>query len=162
NAVGVNIEKNGGVDPTTGNVVEGNYIGLNANGTAALANSTGVQLLPGLSSGTIGGTVAGARNIISGNSFEGIEIECVCGNPVTGFTIEGNYIGTNAAGTADLHNGSFGIVLSGTISNVTIGGKTAGTGNVISANPQSNILIQSNGGAGSNNLIEGNFIGLNA
>jgi CSLREA domain-containing protein len=162
NAVGIGIDKSGGVDPTTGNVVEGNYIGANASGNAALPNSTGVELFPGLTSGTIGGTVAGARNVISGNNFKGIDIEGSSVNPVTGITIEGNYIGTNAAGTADLHNGSSGIVVSGPVSNITIGGTTAGARNVISSNPQSNILLQSNGGAGSNNMIEGNFIGLNA
>ena len=47
----------------------------------------------------IGGAIAGARNIISGNSNNGIEIDNA-GN--TGTLVQGNFVGLNAAGTARL------------------------------------------------------------
>ena len=58
--------------PTSNNLVEGNYIGLDANGQA-LAGATGAGILTdvlspgGVIDNTIGGTTAGARNVISGN-----------------------------------------------------------------------------------------------
>jgi CSLREA domain-containing protein len=83
-----------------GNVVQGNYIGTNASGTAALGNR-----LNGISNlgddTTIGGTVAGARNVISGNGWNGILIV----GPSTGTRVQGNLIGTAADGTTALGNG---------------------------------------------------------
>ena len=53
---------------TNDNVVAGNYAGTNATGTAALGNClSGVGSLAGASSNTIGGTAAGAGNVLSGN-----------------------------------------------------------------------------------------------
>src|SRR5581483_11754622 len=72
----------------SGNVVEGNYIGTTAAGTAALANSSyGVYV--GGGSNTIGGTTPGARNVISGNFFEGVRVEG------SSNVVEGNYVGTD-------------------------------------------------------------------
>jgi streptogramin lyase len=133
------------------NLVEGNYIGTNAAGTTALANGyDGVYL--GGSNNTIGGTTAGARNLISGNRGYGIE---TWGD---GNLVEGNFLGTNAAGTGALVSSvlNAGIELVG--SNNTIGGTTAGAGNLISGNAASGIQI----GIGNANLVEGNYIGTNA
>ena len=52
---------------TTGNVVEGNYIGTDVTGTIALANSAAAWTIIDASGNTIGGTTAAARNVISGN-----------------------------------------------------------------------------------------------
>ena len=60
---------------TTGNVVEGNYIGINAAGTAALPNDVGVSIVFGAQNNTIGGAIAGTRNVISGNTSNGVEID---------------------------------------------------------------------------------------
>jgi parallel beta-helix repeat protein len=62
NIIGININSTG----STGNKVQGNRVGTDASGTAALPNTTGVQIAGGVSN-TIGGTATGARNIISGN-----------------------------------------------------------------------------------------------
>jgi streptogramin lyase len=133
-----------------GNLVQGNFVGSDVNGTAALGNAaSGLVVAPGASNNTIGGTTAGARNVISGNTGEGIGIS---GNANL---VEGNYVGTNAAGTAALANGD-GVYLGG--SSNTIGGTTAGAGNLISGNAASGIQI----GIGNANLVEGNYIGTNA
>jgi hypothetical protein len=49
-------------------LVEGNYIGTNTAGSAAMGNLDGIEDSGG--NNTIGGTTSGARNIISGN-YEG-------------------------------------------------------------------------------------------
>jgi hypothetical protein len=76
---------------------------------------------------TIGGTTAAVRNIISGNGLHGIEI----GDASTTL-IQGNFIGTDVNGTGNLGNTGIGISLNST--NNTIGGVTAGAGNIIAFN----------------------------
>ncbi len=59
----------------TGNKVEGNFIGISAAGNAELANGNdGVSIQQEASNNTIGGTTAGADNIISGNGGDGVEV----------------------------------------------------------------------------------------
>ena len=60
---------------SNGNVVQGNYVGTNAAGTAAIGNSnSGVEVLGGKSN-VVGGTAAGAGNLVSGNGRHGVDIE---------------------------------------------------------------------------------------
>src|SRR5215217_1896681 len=60
---------------STGNKVEGNYIGTGASGTQPLSNSgDGVRIDSSASKNTVGGTEAGAGNIISGNVGNGVEV----------------------------------------------------------------------------------------
>ena len=73
----------------------GNFIGTDVSGTYAVANAEGVKiaLAPG---NTIGGSVAGAGNLISGNAT-GVDIF----NPAaTGNVVFGNLIGTDSTGTS--------------------------------------------------------------
>ena len=68
-------------------------IGTTADGTAPLGNfSDGVAILdsPG---NLIGGTVAGAGNIIAGNTGNGVHLS---GSSTTGNVLWGNFIGTNS------------------------------------------------------------------
>ncbi len=140
------------VDASTGNAIEGNYIGTNVAGTAAAANGqNGISLTNGANGNIIGGTTAGAQNLISGNSRDGVVVDASSGN-----TIAGNYIGTNAAGTAAQANGWGGIELVGTASNNTIGGTTAAARNIISGNTERGVYLN---GADSNQVL-GNYIGL--
>jgi CSLREA domain-containing protein len=150
NLIGVQISGGGG----PGNTIRGNYIGTNAAGTGDLGNSSdGIQIW-NAPSNTIGGTAAGARNVISGNNNQGILIS---GAAATGNIVQGNYIGTDAAGTADLGNTNDGITIDVT-SNTTIGGTDAGAGNVISGNNTNGVrIVLSNG-----TTVQGNRIGTNA
>ncbi len=153
-----------------GNLVEGNKIGTNAAGTSAIipgnfnpaltySNVYGIffgtppngATTDNVVHETIGGTVAGAGNLISGN-FIGI----------TGTRrprlIQGNTIGLNLAGTAPIPNGD-GIFLGA--SQTTIGGTTALARNIISGN--STVTGAAGTGLqlqGDSDLIAGNFIGL--
>ncbi len=143
-----------GIEFSSGNnnFVSGNLIGTDMSGTVDLGNTFhGINL--GLSSGnTVGGTVAGSRNVISGNNGEGIRF----GGSSQNNTVQGNYIGTTAAGTAALGNALNGINFVGTNANTnSIGGSAAGARNVISGNLGGGITIST----GSGQVIQGNYIG---
>ena len=137
NAVARNIisgNKSAGMNSFTLNtvgyeVIEGNYIGVDVSGTKILANSgVGIRIAGPLNN-TIGGTVPGAGNVISGNDGPGIQFNVGNGN---GTVIEGNFIGTDSTGTLDLGNQGSGIILNS--SGVTIGGTVVGAGNIIAYN----------------------------
>ncbi|HEX8141546.1 MAG TPA: DUF4394 domain-containing protein [Pyrinomonadaceae bacterium] len=132
------------------NVVQGNYIGTNAAGTAAVSNGTGIFTLGNTPNNLIGGTVAGARNVISGNSV-GLFLAGAAGGVNT--RVEGNFIGTDASGTANIGN-SVGVDFFEGSSNNLIGGTAAGAGNVIAFNNGRGVLVES----GTGNQILGNSI----
>jgi hypothetical protein len=132
---------------------QGNLIGTNAAGTAAIPN-----IGPGLSisdteDNLIGGLAPGARNVISGNTGDGI----VLTGDASATTVQGNLIGTNAAGTAALGNGGSGVLIQSTFS-TRLGGNVPAARNVISGNAVDGVrLIDASG-----NIIQGNYIGLTA
>jgi hypothetical protein len=129
-------------------LIEGNFIGTNVGGTAALGNGTGVSVdgAPfGSSACTIGGTAPPARNIISGNVGSGI---------ISFFAavfMQGNYIGTDIGGTVAIGNGNSGVRYAET--GIFIGGTMAGARNIISGNGSG---ISADFELG---LIQGNYIG---
>ncbi|HEX6834423.1 MAG TPA: hypothetical protein VF132_12880 [Rudaea sp.] len=97
------------------NRIMGNYIGTDASGMNPLPNWAGIELGSNNSvyENIVGwdGVVdaAKARNVISGNSFVGVDINAA--NGTRDNAIIGNYIGMNAKGTIALPNGSYGISL---------------------------------------------------
>lgn len=148
------VELNG--SGTSLNTVLGNFIGTNASSAAGIGNSVGVLILAGATNNTIGGTTSSARNIISGNAYYGIDIT---GTGTNNNQIQGNYIGTNVAGTAALANGSIGVIIEAGASSNTIGGSTSAR-NIISGNSQYGIDVT--GATTSSNVITSNYIGLDA
>jgi parallel beta-helix repeat protein len=151
--VGLNLEGNLNSLPP-GLVIEGNSIGTDITGTKALGNATGIVV--GTANVTIGGSVAGAGNLISGNPFVGVLIED------NGDQLVGNRIGTDGTGTKAIGNQT-GVSFSGFgIAGVLIGGTQSGAGNVISGNFQDGIHIPSDNATISHNLVEGNMIGTDA
>jgi titin len=159
NAWGVRIAGSG----ATGNKVMGNYIGTDKTGTADFGNAfDGVLVYDGAATNTIGGTTAGARNIISGNGRHGVFIESSSSNLATGNKVMGNYIGTDKTGTADLGNSLDGVNIDGASEN-TIGGpvtRTSNPRNIISGNDNSGVSIINFGAdAEGNNKVMGNYIG---
>src|SRR3954468_6679836 len=132
-------------------MILGNYIGLNAAGTAIVANSgAGITTCCGGSVIIGGGTVA-ARNVISTTgSSQALNIG---GGPAS---IQGNYIGLNAAGTARVGNVGTGILISNT--SATIGGPLPGDRNVIVGS--TGVAFSGNPASGhSTGEVRGNFIG---
>ncbi len=139
NNVGIQIE--GGVFD---NRVEGNHIGVDREGTVVRANTEAAIVLFNARGNTIGGTSAGARNVIAGSPI-GIHVS----TPSFANTIAGNYIGINAFGEGgtDLRNGQ-GILLGGL-------GENLATQNVISNNGTGILITE-----GFNQQVKGNVIGM--
>ncbi len=138
------------------NVVQGNYIGINAAGTAALSTDVGVHLVDGSVGDTVGGTAPGAGNVIGSFLVGGVYIEGSSNN-----LIAGNLIGTDATGTVVLTGGSEGIrVCNGPVcANNTIGGAAAGAGNVVAGAGIAGIVTH---GGATGTVIQGNRIGTDA
>ncbi len=144
----------------TDNVVQGNKIGTNLAGDAALPNgNSGIIVLAGASNNLIGGAAAGEGNLLSGNGWGGVEFQ---DNGTSGNRVLGNRIGADASGRAPLGNGAFGVGFwQGAHDNI-IGGAAAGEGNLISANSHSGVYISNVDSAGQatrNNIVQGNKIG---
>ena len=130
----------------SGSIVQGNYIGTNAAGTAAIPNQHGIQLIGGgvpTSNNLIGGTSTGAGNVISGNTFQGVLINTFSADATASNTIAGNLVGTQGDGTSSLGNGQNGILVSGStpVGANTIGSTAAGAGNVIAFNRGAGIKV---------------------
>src|SRR5262249_34789298 len=139
---------------TTGNLVQGNYIGTNALGAGnrtfsnngpgvLLDNGTGATI-DGATMNTIGGATPEARNVISNND-DGIVVESAARENL----IQGNYIGTDASGNTPFGN-SHGIIVRGDHTTVV--------GNLLSGNGIDGILVE----GGDQSVIQGNLIGTNS
>ncbi len=144
------------------NALQGNFIGTALSGASALGNVSGGVSLWGAGTGNVvGGNVVGARNVISANASRGVQI----GNGTVGGTVQGNYIGTNANGTATLGGQEVGVEISGAAVNALIGTDADGNNdaterNVISGNSREGVLISNSGGSGTR--VQGNYIGTDA
>src|SRR6266851_4129253 len=91
-----------GIELQGGATIVGNFVGTNPQGTAAEPNQNDGIHISNSSGGTIGGTTPGDRNIASGNQIDGIHVVGSTGSPATGNTIQGNFVGVNAAGTGSV------------------------------------------------------------
>jgi CSLREA domain-containing protein len=148
------ISGNGGpgiavMSTSTGSKIQNNYIGTNLGGTAALGNATGIEV--GLAIGDtevlIGGTPYKEGNVISGNLGDGLLL-------FHGAIVQGNYIGTDPAGTGALGNGGNGVLIKGT--NNQIGG--FGMFNTIAYNGKHGVAVISESGGATRNAIWSNSI----
>ena len=145
----INNNGNEGINITssaTGTMIQGNIIGLEADGTTGGGNlDVGIAVFS--DGNTIGGTTVAARNIISMN-YEGIEIN------TSNNIVQGNYIGTDVTGTLDRGNRSDDGVEVQAGTNNLIGGDVVGAGNLIAFNQNDGIYLV--GGTGTSVL--GNII----
>jgi len=135
-----------------GHVLVGNFIGTNAEGTAALPNGELGIFLQNAFETVVGGTVARSRNLISGNAAGGVEFESGNNNRV-----QGNYIGTDIRGESALPNQGRGVTVTQT-SGTLVGGTSSAARNVISGNQSSGVQLVHTGA----DRVQGNYIGLNA
>ncbi len=139
-----------------GHTIQGNLIGVDITGTHVLGadvrlgccGGNAVYLADAAADNIIGGTTQGSGNVIG---YGGLALH---GPNVVGNIIQGNFIGTDTTGTQPVSNS--GIGLSNYASNNTIGGTSAGAGNVIAfnSNGQEGVFIDS----GTGNSILGNSI----
>ncbi|HJQ07743.1 MAG TPA: hypothetical protein VJ872_19985 [Nocardioides sp.] len=111
--------------------IQGNRIGTSADGNSAIGNTDGIDLGTAYTT-AIGGPLASTRNVISGNTQAGVASYAGASHT----TALLNYVGTNAAGTAAIPNGT-GLHLAGP-SDIT-------AGNVISGNTHDGVLFQGDG-----------------
>ncbi|GEM_PF-1984241 len=156
NAAAINL--NGAV--AARNWINGNYLGVSADGASALANHRGVWIAGGVSNiiGTNSDGVSdfAERNVISGNTIAngaGVNLQLGASSNV----IAGNYIGVDAAGASALPN-RFGLILIESSNNNHIGGSGAAARNVISGNQGVGIRLDT----ANNTVIQGNYIGVAA
>lgn len=150
--------------PTTGNLVQGNYIGVDITGLTGLGNGGSGVLIWDADENVVGGVEEGARNVIADNTEHGVQVEVtdvrIGPTPprpdcsfASGNIVQGNFIGVDATGEQPLGNGRSGIFNQSTAT--TIGGAAAGAGNIISASGEFGIALDACFGA----TIQGNFIG---
>ena len=85
------------------NLVIGNYIGVDHTGLAALGNGNQGARIDFGTGNVFGGLLPGEANVISANGSSGIRISA------SDSLVEGNFIGTDAIGSAALGNGSAGV-----------------------------------------------------
>ena len=119
-----------------GDLIQGNFLGVDVTGTRPLGGSGFGLSFTGGSGTTIGGTTAGASNVATGINVT-----------ANGDVIQGNFIGTDHTGTLTVGTGG-GIIANG--SGNTIGGAIPGAGNVV----QGGIGV-----GGDDVVIQGNFVG---
>nr|WP_092381764.1 right-handed parallel beta-helix repeat-containing protein [Micromonospora phaseoli] len=122
------------------NVIRGNHIGVGYAGMNPLGNNGGGIEVEG-DGNTIGGPAPEDRNVISANLDNGIDISG------TANLVQGNLIGTDAAGAAPLGNDT-GVEITGDGNTVVA--------NVISGNVFDGVKVDN---LASTNVIEGNLIG---
>ncbi len=139
---------------TSGNFVQGNWIGLDASGAEAISNAnSGVEIFTGAQGNVIGGAVPGAGNIISGNGQRGVAFD---GFGTSGNFVQGNWIGLDASGAVAMPNAFSGVELFSGAQGNMVGG--LGGRNFISGNTLNGVLIDNSAIA---NVVQGNTIGLN-
>ena len=135
------------------NLIEYNWIGIDAEGNAGGVGDDGVLITDGASNNTL------RYNVIADNGGDGILIRENLIAGTSGNLIYGNYIGTDPSGTSDMGNAGYGIHIIDAFDN-TIGSSVVAERNVISGNDLSGISIS--GSLSTGNIVLGNYIGTNA
>ncbi len=131
-------------------IVSGNFTGTDTSGTIALANGAAGVITNGFSN-QIGGTTPAERNLISGNTGDGVSF--TSGNS---YLVQGNLVGTKANGTSALGNGANGITFSGSALFNTVGGMNTGEANTIAFNGGDGVYLDAT--ASFSNSVRGNSI----
>jgi titin len=162
----------GGTTPQARNVISANSSGVGFDdgylgqlqGNFIGTDSTGGSLLPNQFNGadlncptvTIGGTLLGAGNVISG-SENNVDINDITdGGIAFDSLVQGNLIGTDVTGTRGLgFANSKGVGITSNAYDMTIGGTTPAARNIISGN-EYGVYIFDNSYL---NIIQGNYIG---
>ncbi len=145
-----NVIVNNGVDginryTATGFIAQGNYLGLEFDGSAAGNTGRGLEIQGAGSGAIIGGSGAGEGNIIGSNGSHGIFFNNSDNNQIIG-----NYVGTDPLGTTARPNGQDGL-FTGTLSDGHII-----RNNIFSGNTGEGIYLQ----GGDNLIIQSNKIGV--
>jgi trimeric autotransporter adhesin len=136
-----------GVSPA----VQGNYLGTNSEGTAAIPGTSTAIIVYQAVGATIGGTMPGAGNLISGVGI-GVRID-----DSTNTQVVGNLFGTGADGSTPIPNDAA-VFIHDMASNNTVGGTTAGAANIIAFSEVDGVLLDGTTPPVRGNAIRGNSI----
>lgn len=129
--------------------IEGNLIGPDISGAAALGPTTTGVAVTTNAQGTV------IRGNVIGGASEGILLGNIS-DATTGMTVQGNWIGTDVSETAHIGNIAAGMRIKGR--DITIGGTDPGEGNVIAFNDGAGILVEYDFSNVTRNSIRGNSI----
>jgi len=135
------------------NFIQGNFVGLNRTGDGALRNYDGISIEGTSKYNLIGGYTPAERNYVAGNDAYGIP---VFGAGCDYNIIVGNYVGTDTTGMFSIPN-TYGVLFDDGASYNTLGGKTAGAGNLLSGNSGYGVFIYNFGTL--KDTVVGNLIG---
>ena len=139
--------------------VSGNHLGVDVTGTVGFTDiNRGVELDNGASNIIVGTDGDGVSDALEGNVLSGNRASGIFMSGSTGVVIAGNKIGTDASGTAAIPNGMGFNMLSP--SSNRIGTNADGVSDALERNIISGNAREGIGLGGSNNLIAGNFIGV--
>jgi hypothetical protein len=136
------------------NTIQGNIVGLDPSGSVTRPNvDDGIDIDRGSCNNLVGGTVAGARNIIAGNASDGVDLheKSEAGTATNGNAIVGNLIGLAADASTPIPNLQNGVNIRFTTQNNTV------EGNVIAGNGASGVTIET--GLARANTVRNNKIG---
>ncbi len=144
-----------GASPAEHNIIEGNYIGTTIDGSAFAGgnDSQGVWLV-NANCNTIGGSTCTARNVI-GSPFP------VLNEEGSGNVVEGNYIGTNAAGSIGLDDGgdvfdsgNGTLILDNLVTGISLQGEgSEAQGNLVGTDLTGSVPLLTTGGVASGNGV---------
>jgi hypothetical protein len=125
-----------------------NLIGVDQNGSIALPNGlAGIAITDGANGNTIGDpTDVSARNVISGNTLCGVDIN----SGATNNLLNGNYIGLGASGLVAIPNSLAGVCFNGASDN-TLSSSTATVSQFISGNTRQGVYVLNSSFVGINN-----------
>jgi parallel beta-helix repeat protein len=135
------------------NTVINNYVGTDRTGNLPLGNYDGISIEGSSKHNVIGSTNPAGRNLVSGNYAYGIPI---FGAGCDSNIFIGNYMGTNAAGTAGIPN-TYGFLFDDGAKYNIVGGYTDAERNIISGNSGYGAFLYNLGT--SDNSVIGNHIG---
>jgi len=150
---GIDLENSGG------HTVQGCLVGVEADGETAHGNGVGIRLLHS-SNNLIGGSLFASprqSNVVSGNRAQGI---LLTGTATVGNSVSGNIVGLTRAGNQAAGNQGHGVEIRTGANSNTVGAVSANSRNVISANEQHGVRISGENGGAYDNIIIGNFIGV--
>jgi titin len=135
---------------STGTAVQGNTVGLRADGAGAIPNDVGIGVALDTPGTLIGGTVAGARNVVGGN-----RVGIYAAGPDT--HVQANLVGLAQDGRTVVGNEQ-GIWLDGAAAGLQVGDGTPAGANVVSGNSTLGVVLSNTAGA----VVAGNLIGRSA
>jgi hypothetical protein len=146
--------------------IEGNLIGSNAAGTVGISpRAVGIAFNSSMNT-IIGGTDPNARNLISGNGFEGLRL---FGDASATSKVIGNYFGTDWTGTRAIPNGTNpfsvtqpqpNVLIGGTTCPLQLGGAAPGEANVFAFSPVAGVRIDRCTNSAQRNRFLGNAVAL--